>query len=381
MGDTGEVINNPKDTYTGEKYVVKYIAKDQNQKYVFKVDNEGNVEKNEPVVLPDGLQIGTEVTYSPSGSYTWDKQYATADTTGTDSLSSAEGQTYRVTSWKVLSIDEDTGDIELISTQPVGSLRLQGAPGYNNAVYLLNDACNKLYGNGTTIKGRNVNIEDIEERMTETALNADSTGAHKYSNGIATYGNQVPNAYTYYNNYPIIYEKEIRGFINNNANSGTGLLGESEQDSLIERDEASRIAFETDGKTPKKASSGYIKAGTNIKPYQTFWCKNNSFMQTAFKAPLSTETDGAVNTNYKLLMTKGDASNTTVSYWLASRCIDNYSSYCGFGVSFVHSGFVSAYNMFYSGTNPGNFSLGLRPIVSLSSELVSGDNTTGFKVE
>lgn len=44
-------------------------------------------------------------------------------------------------------------------------MKLQGAQGYNNGVYLLNEACSYLYGNEEKgIKARSINIEDIERK-------------------------------------------------------------------------------------------------------------------------------------------------------------------------------------------------------------------------
>ena len=105
------------------------------------------LEKKKEVVLP---HVGDIVHYSPRGSYNWNAEYASSDQTGTTALSSADGGNFRVTEWKVLNVDEDTGKIDIVPTAPTtGTVRLQGAQGYNNAVYLLNDACSNLYSDSS----------------------------------------------------------------------------------------------------------------------------------------------------------------------------------------------------------------------------------------
>lgn len=124
-------------------------------------------------------------------------------------------------------------------------------------------------------------------------------------------------------------------------------------------------------KTENGATDGRISTATSIRPYQTYWYKSNSDMQTAFK----TATNG---TNYyNLIMPKG--SSTT--YWLASRCVNTDSGDCYFDMRNVISGNVNAYGMYNSGVITSNNSNALFPAVSLSSELINGDATTGFSVQ
>ncbi len=69
--------------------------------------------------------------------------------------------------WKVLDVKD--GKIRLISTVPTTSkIRLYGANGYNNAVYLLDKACDTLYSIDGVGKAQNLKIEDIEEKIDKT---------------------------------------------------------------------------------------------------------------------------------------------------------------------------------------------------------------------
>ena len=149
--------------------------------------------------IPDGLKVGSEVTYSPSGTYNWQGKYCSTSQSDT-TLNSASGQSYNITKWKVLSIEN--GKVELVPTAPTsGTVYLGQAQGYNNGVKLLNDACSSLYGNTSKgITARSLNIEDIEKYMLEAKL----TEARSYTYG-TKYENQVSSAYTSDKYYPVIY--------------------------------------------------------------------------------------------------------------------------------------------------------------------------------
>ena len=309
--------------------------------------------------IPEGLEVGSEVTYTPTTRepYHWDAEYATSyATTSSDyttyDINLNNTGDFKITDWKwkVLSIDEATGQVELIASAPTtGTVRLHGAQGYNNAVKLLNDACDSLYGDDTKgIEGRSVDIEDIEEYMTETAL----TEAHQYGS-TAQYGNQVSSAYTSNKNYPVIYAQEKNAVINGTKKE-TG-LDLSEQTRFIERSEGTSI--------------GAITTATSIQPYQTYWYKDATFMQTAFK-------DANNGTNYYSLFMP---SGTSTTYWMASRCVIPNSSICDFNVSFVYSGYVGSYQC-YSFGDAGNYSCALFPVITLSSELIEGDASSGFSI-
>ena len=311
------------------------------------------------------LEIGSEVTYSPSGTYDWNNEYASSDQTGITALNSATEESYNISTWKVLSIDEDTRQVELIASAPTtGTVRLHGAQGYNNAVKLLNDACDSLYGDDAKgIEGRSVDIDDIEKYMTEEAL----TGAHQETSPTSNtqYGNQVSSAYSTSNSrYPVIYAQEKKAVITksdgnvNNVETGLDL---SEQTRLIERLEG----------TSSTSSIGAITTATSIQPYQTFWYKDATFMETAFE-----DANNGVK-YYSLFMPNG----TSTTYWMASRCVAPYSAHCRFLVSVVSSGNVSGGVMCYS---YGNFTLGfshtLFPVITLSSELIEGNASSGFSI-
>ena len=98
-------------------------------------------------------------------------------------------------------------------------------------------------------------------------------------------------------------------------------------------------------------------------------------MSTAFKD--YTKQDSSIANYYNLIMPKG----TGTTYWVASRCVHAYSSYCNFYVRGVYSGLVDASVMYYSYGNTDRRSRALFPVVTLSSSLIEGDASTGFSVK
>ena len=114
--------------------------------------------------IPDGLEIGTVVHYKPNGTYEWKREYysSTGNSEDYKTLDSSSSD-YKIEMWRVLDIDRKTGEISLVPVKPTtGTVYLGEAQGYNNAVYLLNEACKNLYGdNEKGITARSINIEDI----------------------------------------------------------------------------------------------------------------------------------------------------------------------------------------------------------------------------
>ena len=312
------------------------------------------------VSIPEGLEIGSTVHYDPNGTYSTDEEGRnplsetySGSTDNPDSISSSSDE-FNIDTWKVFDINETTGEVILVpqsSTNSAGGyIYLERAQGYNNGVKILNDVCSALYGDSSKgITARSINITDIEGKMTSTALQE----AHNYSDAEAPYGQQISNAYTQANSYyPSIYAQEILNGVNGTQSSSG--IEMSEQTSLIE-------PGENNGEIP----------GNGLRPTQTFWYGDNSFMQSAF------ETASNGTSYYSLLMP--DGSNTY--YGVASRCVNTNSDACGFIMSYVYGGEMLVRNMFASNGNVSTPSYGLFPVVSLSSELISVNESGDFEVK
>ena len=308
-------------------------------------------------------QVGDTINYAPSGTYTWDKQYASSDQTGTETLSSASGQTYNVTQWKVLDYDIASDTAELVPVAPVGSLRLQGAQGYNNAVKLLNDACSSLYSNSDKgITARSIKEEDFVKAGKQSQEGDNETTndwtrmRDTYNNGTATYGNTLTDAYSYANSqYPNIHALEEQNGLNNGAT-----MGLSEQTgNLVER---------TIRVNDVEIENTKFRANNGIKPVQTNYISSN-YSNTISKLD---------STKASVLLPNSDST----SYWVASRCVNLASFYCGFHVRSVESGYLRTRYPFASGGGTNNYSYALFPVVSAKLDTMqqNGANTWDINI-
>lgn len=350
--DKATVIDNGDGTF-----LVSFNNKDR----IYKINSNGEIsEKSE---IPEGLEVGNTVTYiANNNTYIWQGEYSGEGKEANLTLSN-EDVNYQIIKWNVYNLNDVTGTVELISNKPTdGKVFLGYAQGYNNAVYLLNEACNKLYGDSSKgITGRNINIEDIEEKMTSKALNAEEDSAHKYLNAYGyRYGSQANNEYTLNSSmYPSIYSQEELSVIDGIKNVNG--IGTSTQYKLVEM---------TDTPTSK------LQANKSIQPYHSNWYKNNAFMQNAFQ---SLE-NNSKSTYYDLIMPKG--SNT--SYWISTRVVGLYENSCSFSIRYINSGNIGAFFACssYNNTNTdqgANFSL--RPLISIDASKIIFDENEGWTIK
>ena len=299
-------------------------------------------------------QVGDYISYVPSGTYIWQAEYcSTVKTPKTDDviLNSAD-ENYKIEKWRILSIDEETGKVEMVPVEPTkGTVYLGEAQGYNNGVQLLDEACNNLYGDSSkNIEARSIKVEDLRAKMTEAALEEANNLVY---NG-TKYGNQTGNAYINNRRYPIIYAEEKLSVIDGNKKESG--LGISEQNGLIGRNDK--------GATN---STGYIMANISIQPYETYWYASNAFLQTAFE-----KLENGRN-YYDIFIPNG----TSTLYWMSSRCVDTFYDYCHFIITTINNGTVDTRigYMIDSGMYSSSDSLPLFPVVTINSntKLGTGD--------
>lgn len=278
------------------------------------------------------IKIGDYVAYTPQStttSYTFESKYSGYSSDQTKSQDSLK--------WRVLNVNENT--IELISDTPTSStVYFQGALGYNNGVYLLNEFCNTLYRN--TEKGataRSLNIEDIEEKMDVSVWDYRS-----YTSETNTkYGDTYTNTANRYYPSQWIQEKTEKSKIDGNAS--TGESGRSEQTLLTE------------------ITSG--QASTSIEVQQTYWYRSNSDIKSNFKKANTRSEDTTIvkSMYYELL-----CNNGTSNYWLASRYANTSSStLVDFGLQDIYEGAVQGSDMFISDASLDSYERYVRPVVSL----------------
>lgn len=343
------------------------------------IDNEsqvneenGDIETNEPVYIitgklddylpyiPVGLEIGSEVIYEPIGTYNWlAKYYNFKNVNSLDITLDSSNDEFKISNWRVLEIDRENEQIILVPTsETIGTVPLRNAQGYNNAVYLLNEACSELYGYGgekSGITARSIKIEDIENYMTDEALEE----AHNYisltGNG-TRYGEKISSAYATNKYYPSIYEQEIKSVIDGEEKT-TG-LGLSEQNSLVEPTK------END------SSNGLASKTATLQPYQTYWNESSEFMLKAFQ---NIEDSNNVSNYYNLIIPNGKST----TYWIASRCINNSSSQSIFSTYYIKAGAMGdgsyTAGIYINCTGGVN---ALFPIVTINSKYI-GINESG----
>ena len=233
--------------------------------------------------IPAGLKVGSTVSYAPTGTYNWQAQYyasvdkdsSSSDTYNNVTLDSST-DACKLNTWRVFEIDKTNQKVTLVPNKtPNENVILHGAQGYNNAVKLLNDACSNLYGTPSKgITARNIKIEDIENKLTASAL-ASARG----DNYLKQASSACSKEYSY---YPSMYAQEKLSVIDGTKRS-TG-LDRSEQKILI-------------GRTDNGATEGHLQASTSIQPYTDCIYIDSTSLPKAFQ----TDTESGIS-YYELLV-------------------------------------------------------------------------------
>lgn len=227
--------------------------------------------------------------------------------------------------WRVLGFSKDKTQILLISDKPANgnSVSFKGINGYNNIVYLLNDMCNKLYGNYSLGRVRSINIDDIQDKLSTL------WDYHTYDNGIIKYGET--QTYTSNENlkYPNILEKEVGQTIDKKTGKD---INQSVQNSLI---------------------NGFSYASESITVKQTFYKKElqeNNFINNIY---------------YELFVNNGSNYD---EYFLASRYVEISKDYPKYGTSRIGYGMLRGDPLYFKHGEVINSAL-IRPIVMLNSNV------------
>ena len=319
-------------------------ALDQNTKLD---EYENEIDKYIPKAnsLAKAVKVGDYVAYKP------DEPDNNALTTLKTNLKNYSGASDNTTNsaidiekglkWRVLDVDETTGQVRLISATPTKkSIELKGYNGYNNAVKLLDDACSTLYNSKLATKVQNLKIEDIQDKMKTDYTTIDSN-----------YGNRFTPNNKY---YPSILTKEKEQKITVGQNTTTG----------TELDFSEQKTFENQTES-KQADTLDLK--------YTEWYKTMS----------ANDFDGEnKEMYYKLFINNGSNYPT---YWMSSRCVIAYSSNASFYVRYVSSGYVGAYYLYRSDDREASFAYAFRPVITLNSnvQVTSGNGTesTPFEIK
>ena len=295
--------------------------------------------------LAKAVKVGDYVAYKP------DEPDNNALTTLKTNLKNYSGASDNTTNsaiarekglkWRVLDVDETTGQVRVISATPTNkSIRLEGYNGYNNAVKLLDDVCSTLYNSKLATKVQNLKIEDIQDKMKEK----------DYSKLYSEYGK--PPIPPERKKYPSILAQEK----NQKVNGKEGTLDLSKQDNYINQ---------TD-----------VLEANSLELKTTVWAKIGENGPEVLTADDFEGDDGQI---YSDMFCKD------YTYWMSSRCVNATSGIAGFFVRYVNSGYVIALSLYGSYDYGESSDYAFRPCITLNSnvQVTSGDGSesTPFEIK
>ena len=293
-------------------------------------------------ILEDiNIKIGDSVNYTydtASSSYTLESKYSG------NSSNQTIAQTTGLT-WKVLNVDKENDTVDIISTNPTSStVNFYNILGYNNGPYLMNEICKAQYSNKTLgVNARSINLLDMEKHLTSPGITA--RNAYQYDSSTAKYG--TTKTYPSNTKYPSLYANQ----------KGAGPNVSSITPSDI-----------TKGNDPYEESKPIVPKGTteptNDSTYGTG--RPLTVTQTYYNISIN-------DTNY------GTASTVLANgtpFWVAARYVYTYSDYAYFGLRSADTNTYGC-DMFISYGNAHGYHYALRPVVSLPSSLLTGEQTNG----
>lgn len=274
-------------------------------------------------------QNPTSGTYTVSGTKTGMQNYKdNGSTVADEDLNQVYNIANNQLNWRVLGIDEETGGLKLIAGSPMKKettsnnpyLMMYGAQSYVTGVDELNNIC-ALYKNDLAVRARSVNIDDV-------------------------------NAIT-----GVTTEDKIKE-VNLDAYSGGKQYGET-------------YSF-TDQYTPESWLNNKTKTTVSGTVDGYYYAVN-----APSEAGVPASATVSDTTAYNLLFNNVEYGSGAC-YWLASRGVNAYSSFAGFGLGGVDTEdgvtlAASGVGMFYSGGGEYFDGLAVRPVVVLGSDVTESD--------
>ena len=276
------------------------------------------------------IKIGDYVDYTPVAGST----SVTKEETGYDAVQSYTVDT--TTTWRVLGLSEDGEHLLLISGSPIKKegedpyLILQGAESYYNCEDALDKICS-IYKNDLADEARSIRIEDINRTL---GITVDKTENKVYKTSDSEKTNidlcgAMGQTYTY----------ESGDYAPENYLKETYPSNEKYQ-SLT-----SKVAGNT------VPADGYYYSYTDSNIVE----QGGTIYNLLFKGATSSE-------------------NYAKSYWLASPGAGAYDSYACFGPGIVSDGYAaSGYPLFHSNGFWRAYEFGVRPVVSLKSNITENE--------
>ena len=292
-------------------------------------------------ILEDiNIKIGDSVnyTYDPAGSYSLSSTYSG------NSSNQTIAQTTGLT-WKVLNVDKENDTVDIISTNPTSStVTFANILGYNNGPYLMNEICKAQYSNKTLgVEARSINLLDMEKHLTADGIKARNayTDAVKYG---------TTKTYTGNTKYPSLYANQKGAGPNIKEAEASKKITQPDTTKGNDPYEESKPIATTEPTTDNTPGTGDPLTVT----------------QTFYYIPIN-------DTNYGTASTV--LANSTY-FWVAARYVITNSADAYFGLRLACTN-TSGYIMFFSYGGTYGYDYALRPVVSLPSSLLTGEQTNG----
>ena len=296
-----------------------------------------------PKVDLSKYKIGDYVnyTYDPAGSYSLSSTYSGYSSNQTIA------QSTDTLKWRILNIDEENGTVDLVSAAPTSNkVWFKGILGYNNGPYVMDKICEALYSNNRRgIKARSIDLLDMEKHLTPIGIK--SRNENDATDMYAQYG--TTETFSIYTKYPSLYAGQ----------KGAGVNVAKENASTIVQPDI------TKGNDPYEESKAI--ATTEPTTDNTSGTGNPlTVTQTYYNIPISEPSYGYA----------GSVLSNSNYFWVASRYVKTNPMYVSFGLRLAGT-YTRGYYLFDSNDNTYSYDYPLRPVVSLPSSLLTGEQTNG----
>ena len=328
LGDNG-IVKKAQDAKTKTAEDQENMLKGMNQL----ADEINNALGEKPPVDLSKYKIGDYVNYiyDTAENYVLTSATCGSSSNPTDGIPQTSGL-----KWRILNIDEANGTVDLISENPTGTeVYFGNILGYNNGPHLMNEICKAQYSNKSLgVNARSINLLDMEKHLTAGGIVA--RNVYKYTSDTAKYG--TTKTYTSNTKYPSLYAGQ----------NGAGV-------DVAEANASSILQDHTKGNDPYEESKAIATTDNTSGTGNPL-----TVTQTYYNIPISTANYGEA---YNVL-------NNSTAYWVASRYVNTNSDVVGFGLRHA-STYTDGYEMFGSNGNTYGNDFRLRPVVSLSSSILS----------
>ena len=284
------------------------------------------------------IRDSVNYTYDSAGSYSLSSTYSGYSSNQT--IAQTKGLT-----WKVLNVDKENDTVDIISTNPtISTVSFAYILGYNSGPYLMNEICKAQYSNKTLgVEARSINLLDMEKHLTQTGI----SNRNAYTNEVK-YG--TTKTYPSNTKYPSLYANQKGAGPNITEAEASKKITQPDTTKGNDPYEESKPIATTEPTTSSTSASGSPLTVT----------------QTYYYIPIN-------DTNYGTASTV--LANSTY-FWVAARYVNTNSSFANFGLRSAGTDTVGFYMFYSDGVTNGTY-YALRPVVSIPSSLLTGEQTNG----